>query len=56
MAHQSNSHPTVGIRNEDASLIKPNNMINSGREWEWMDEDYEDYTIRRLITEISNNI
>jgi hypothetical protein len=21
-----------------------------------MDEDYEDYTIRRLITEISNNI
>ena len=32
-------------------------MINSGREWEWMD-DYvdEDYTLRRLIIEISNSI
>ena len=32
-------------------------MINSGREWDWMD-DYvdEDYTLRRLIIEISNSI
>ena len=32
-------------------------MINSGREWDWMDEYVdEDYTIKRLIIEISNNI
>ena len=32
-------------------------MINSGREWDWMDGYVdEDYTIKRLIIEISNNI
>ena len=32
-------------------------MINSGREWDWMNTYVdEDYTLRRLIIEISNSI